>query len=77
MPTANVPPEFVNVSSKVNVTVGETLTLTLTASDENDDAITFEVVNIPDGASQSSSGSVLTFTWPVTSITNVSGPGSE
>ena len=49
------------------MTLGQTFSLTLTAEDPNDDELTFDVPNLPPGASFTSSGNQLNFVWLVDS----------
>jgi hypothetical protein len=51
----------------INVTLGETFNLVLEAEDPDDDEITFDVPTLPSGASFSSSGNQLIFSWLVNS----------
>ena len=51
----------------INVTLGETFNLVLDAEDPDDDEITFDVPTLPPGASFSSSGNQLNFSWAVNS----------
>jgi hypothetical protein len=51
----------------INVTLGQTFNLVLEAEDPDDDEITFDVPALPPGASFSSSGNQLNFSWDVNS----------
>ncbi|KAK2567531.1 Mucin-like protein, partial [Acropora cervicornis] len=66
----NFPPNFTDVPECVEVTLGQVFHLTVTAFD-NDSAIIFSVLNLPIGATFSSSGNYLNFTWNVTSTERV------
>ena len=70
--TENFPPQLVNASSVIEATVGKTVVVKLTATDKNNDTITFSVTNQPPEASTNTSNNVLTFTWPVKSRQRVS-----
>ena len=61
-----------NASSVIEATVGKTVVVKLTATDKNNDTITFSVTNQPPEASTNTSNNVLTFTWPVKSRQRVS-----
>ena len=67
--TDNFPPKIVNAPSEINVTLDETLQLSITA--EDDDTITFQVINKPPDATENQSGNVLYFSWNVTSTQKV------
>ena len=58
-----------NVPSAINVTLNEIVQLDIAA--EDNDTITFEVINTPAGATVNQTGNVLHFTWPVTSSQKV------
>ena len=51
------------------MTLHETVSLAIIA--EDDDNVTFHVINKPAGATRHQSGNVLHFTWPVTSTQKV------
>ena len=55
----------------INVTLGETFRLALQAEDPNDDAIFFEVPNLPSGANFTTTADTLYFSWTVTSADEV------
>jgi hypothetical protein len=55
----------------INVTLGERFNLVLDAEDPDDDEITFDVPALPPGASFSSSGNQLIFSWDVNSAETV------
>ncbi|XP_074618589.1 uncharacterized protein LOC141877470 isoform X2 [Acropora palmata] len=61
----NFPPKILNVPGTINVTLRDTFMINVTAQDS--DAVTFQVVNMPDSAMINQSGNILRFTWPVTS----------
>ena len=58
-----------NAPSEINATLHTTVQLNVTA--EDNDTITFRVINKPAGATVNQSGNVLYFTWPVTSTIKV------
>ena len=55
----------------INVTLGETFVLRLDATDADGDELTFDVPNIPPGATFNSSGNTMYFIWPVNSSDEV------
>ncbi|XP_067053673.1 fibrillin-2-like isoform X3 [Acropora muricata] len=61
----NFPPKIHNVPSSINVTLGKTFMINITAQDS--DTVAFRVVNKPDSAIINQSENVLRFMWPVTS----------
>lgn len=65
----NFSPKIVNVPSAINVTLNETVQLDIAA--EDNDTITFEVINKPSGATVNQTGNVFHFTWRVTSLQKV------
>jgi len=67
--TDNFPPKIVNVSREINVTLYEILHLNISA--EDNDAITFQVINKPPDATKIQTGNVLYFSWNVTSTQKV------
>ena len=62
---------FTQNFSLINVTLGQTFTLTLEAEDPDGDELTFDVPVLPTGASFASSGNQLIFVWPVNSAESV------
>ena len=67
----NDAPVFLQNVTSIIVTLGETFTLTLDAADADDEELTFDVPNIPPGASFNSSDNTLYFSWPVNSTDEV------
>ena len=67
----NNAPVFLQNVTSITVTLGETFTLTLDATDADDEELTFDVPNIPPGASFNSSDNTLYFSWPVNSTDEV------
>ena len=65
----NFPPKILNAPSEINATLHKTVQLNVTA--EDNDTITFRVINKPAGATMNQSGNVFYFTWPVTSTQKV------
>ena len=64
-------PYFTINETVLNVTLGETFSLSLTASDEDQDSLTFDIVGLPEGANFSSDGNNLYFVWLVNSTKQV------
>ena len=62
---------FIQNLTVINVTLGETFNFVLDAEDPDDDEITFDVPALPPGASFSSSGNQLIFSWDVNSAETV------
>lgn len=67
--TANFPPKFTYVPTLIEANLGEIVFVNVTATDNN--SFSFNVLNIPQGASFSSAGGLLNFTWNVTSSEKV------
>lgn len=70
-PSDNFPPKIVNAPIEINATLHETVHLNVTA--EDNDTISFHVINRPAGATVKQIGNVLYFTWHVTSSQKVAG----
>ena len=60
-------PEFTQNISVINVTLGQTFSLTLIGEDPDDDELTFDVPSLPPGAYFNVSGNQLNFFWTVDS----------
>lgn len=67
--TANFPPKFIYVPTMIEANLGEIVFVNVTATDNN--SFSFNVLNTPQGASLSSAGGLLNFTWNVTSSEKV------
>ena len=67
----NFPPEIVNASSVIQVTLNSTVTVNFTVRDPNNDTLTLDIVNKPDNASIARYGDIFTFTWSVVSSQKV------
>lgn len=72
--TVNNIPAFTQNLTVINVTLEETLVLVLQAEDADGDELTFDVPNIPPGATFNYTGNMLYFVWPVDSADEVSNP---
>ena len=68
-PSGNFPPKMIDLPNEINATLHKTVQLDITAQDN--DTITFDVINKPADATFNQSGNVLHFTWPVTSSRKV------
>ena len=55
----------------INVTLGETFVLRLDATDADGDPLTFDVPNLPPGATFNSTDNILYFSWNVISADEV------
>jgi len=66
---ANFPPKFIYVPTMIEAKLGEIVFVNVTATDNN--SFVFNVLNKPPGASFSSTGGLLNFTWNVTSSERV------
>lgn len=65
----NFPPKIINTPSAINATLHQTVQLNITA--EDNDEVTFLVINKPEGATVNVYGNLLYFTWPVRSSQKV------
>ena len=65
----NFPPTIVNAPIEIYATLQKTVQLDIKA--EDNDTITFDVINKPANATVDQSGNLLNFTWLVTSSQKV------